>query len=106
MGFFGGPSKNDLLAMSQGIAAIAMHINVLHQLDSEQKEIIRNEMRDEGAPTTMGEFVQMTSSLVREQNMGWYKKNQFLGMIFGSLLRSGFSMTDASRIKKDIELLT
>ena len=55
--------------------------------------------------TNMSGFVQMVSLIIRERNMSWYKKNQFLGMIFGSLLSVGFSMADASRIKKDIELL-
>gem|GEM_PF-5673908 len=38
--------------------------------------------------------------------MGWYKKNQFLGMIFGSLVSMGFSANDANYIKGQIELLS
>ncbi|WLQ14346.1 hypothetical protein O5O45_00125 [Hahella aquimaris] len=106
MGFFGGPSKGTLLTMSQGIAAVAMQIQMLQQAESEEKEVILAGMRKEGAPTSMNELIQMAASVIREQDMGWYKKNQFLGMIFGSLVSIGFSMADANYIKGQIELLS
>jgi len=106
MGFFGGPSKDTLLTMSQGMAAAAMQIQMLQQAESSEREAILASMRSEGAPTSMNELVQMAASVVREQGMGWYKKNQFLGMIFGSLVSMGFSANDANYIKGQIELLS
>ncbi|WP_019558588.1 hypothetical protein [Thioalkalivibrio sp. ALE12] len=36
MGFFGGPSKGTLLTMSQGIAAVAMQIQMLQQAEGSE----------------------------------------------------------------------
>jgi len=105
MGFIGGPSK-DTLTMSQGMAPVAMQIQMLQQAESSEREAILASMRSEGAPTSMNELVQMVASVVREQGMGWYKKNQFLGMIFGSFVSTGFSATEANYIKGQIELLS
>ena len=63
-------------------------------------------MKAEGAPTSMNELITMSASVIREQNMGWCKKNQFLGMIFGSLVSVGMSAPDANYIKGQIELLS
>lgn len=52
----------------------------------------------------MEELVTMASAAITEQNMGWYKKNQFLGMIQGSLLTMGMSNGDAAYLKGLIEL--
>lgn len=106
MGFFGGPSKGVLLQMSQGVAAVAMQISMLSQVSDSEKASMINGMKAEGSPTDMNELVEMAASVVREHNLGWYKKNQFLGMIYGSLLNAGFSAADARHLKGQIEILS
>ena len=106
MGFFGGPSKGSLLQMSQGIASVAMQIQILSGLEEKDRQEIIQAMKAEGTPTSMNELITMSAVVIREQNMGWYKKNQFLGMIFGSLVSFGRSVPDANYIKGQIELLS
>jgi hypothetical protein len=63
-------------------------------------------MKSEGGPTNMSELIIMAASVIREQKMGWYKKNLFLGMLFGNLVSIGMSAPDAKCIKSKIEALS
>jgi len=106
MGIFGGPSKDTLHTVTHGIAVVAMQIHRVQQEDDDQREILLNNMRNEGAPTNMNELIHEAAAVIRELNMGWYKKSQFLGMVFSSLVSVGFSMADAKYIQRQIELLS
>lgn len=105
MGLLGGPSKGVLLQMSQGIAGVAMQLKMVAELDEDTKNQVLEGMKAEGSPTSMDELIIMAASVIKEQSMGWYKKNQFLGMIFGSLVNVGMPPADANYIKGQIELL-
>lgn len=105
MGFFGGPSKGGLLQMAQGVASIAMQLQFLNEMDEELKNEVLTGMASEGSPTSMTELVTMAAHVIDEQNMGWYKKNQFLGMIYGSLVSMGMPHSNANYIKSQIELM-
>ncbi len=105
MGFFGGPSKGVLLKMAQGVASIAMQILYLNEMDEELKNEALTGMASEGLPASMIELVTMAALVIGEKNMGWYKNNQFLGMIYGSLVSMGMPHSDASYIKSQIELI-
>jgi len=105
MGLLGGPSKGVLLQMSQGIASIAMQLQMITELDEDTKNQALEGMKAEGSPTNMNELVTMAASVINEQGMGWYKKNQYLGMIFGSLVSLGMSPADANYIKGQIEII-
>lgn len=105
MGFFSGPSKRVLLQMSQGFASIAIQIYMLDELHAAAKEHALEGMRIEGLPTNMNNLITMAANTILEQKMGWYKKNQFLGMLFGSMVNMGVSPIDANFIKGQIELL-
>lgn len=105
MGFFGGPSKGFLLQMAQGVASIAMQLQYLNEMDGELRNEALTGMASNGLPTSMTELVMMAAHVIGEKNMGWYKKNQFLGMIYGSLVSMGMSRSDANYIKSQIELI-
>ncbi len=104
MAFFSGPSKDVMFGMAQGIASYAMQIRGLDHLDAGSREQILQSMRAAGAPTTIEELVTGAASVVAEQNMGWLKKNQFLGAIHGYLTRMGMSNSDAWYLKGLIEI--
>ncbi|MEK6679267.1 MAG: hypothetical protein AABY39_07610 [Nitrospirota bacterium] len=105
MGFFGGPSKDVLLQMAQGVASIAMQIQMLEKLDEVSKKKLLSGLKAQGEPTNMNELIFMAASVVTEQDLGWHKKNLYLGMIFGSLVSMGMSEMDANHIKGQIEFL-
>jgi len=105
MGFFGGPSKSVLLQMAQGVASIAMQLQFLNELDEDAKQQAITNMTAEGSPSNLNELVSMAAHVVKEHNMGWYKKNQYLGMIYGSLVSMGMPNSDANYMKGQIELL-
>lgn len=104
MGFFSGPSQDVLLRMAQGIASTVMEIQILNALDGTAKSEIVQKLKAEGNPTSLEQVINMAAAVITEQNMGWYKKNQFLGMIRGSLLIMGMSNADAAYYKGLIEL--
>jgi hypothetical protein len=78
---------------------------MLGELDAAAKEHALEGMRVAGLPTNMNDLITMAASTILEQNMGWYKKNQFLGMLFGSMVSMGVSPINANFIKGQIELL-
>lgn len=104
MSFFSGPSKDVLLRMAQGIAATVVELKLLNTLDESAKSATVQKLKQQGGPTSLEQAVNMAASVITEQNMGWYKKNQFLGMIQGSLLAMGLSNADAAYYKGIIEL--
>ena len=103
MGFFGGPSKDVLLQMAQGVAATAMQIQMLVAFDEETKKHAVEELKAESLPTNVYDLALRVAEVVSEQNMGWVKKNQFVGMIHGVLLAMGMPQADANDIKGVIE---
>ncbi len=105
MAFFGGPSKGVLLQTAEGVASIAMQLQYLNEMDKELKSEVLNRMASEGSPTSMIELVTMAAHVINEQNMGWYKKNLFLGMIYGSLVSMGMPRSEASFIKNQIGVI-
>ena len=106
MSFFSGPPKDVLLQVSQGVASIAMQLQALSGLEEKVREHMAQNMRAEDGPTTMDGLIVMAAGVIREQNMGWYKKNLFLGMIFGNLVSLGMSAPDANYIKNRINSLS
>jgi hypothetical protein len=106
MGFFSGPSKAVVHKMALGIASVAMQIRILQQveMDTADKQKILAGMKAEGTPTTMHDLIDAAACVVKEQNMGWLRRNQFLGAIQGHLMVMGMSFADASHLKGLIEL--
>lgn len=105
MGFFSGPSQDVLLQMARGIASMVMEIRILNALDETAKSEIVQKLKAEGNPTSLEQAIKMAAAVITEQNMGWYKKNMFLGMIRGSLITMGMSKSDATYYKGIIEIL-
>ncbi len=106
MGFFSGPSTHTLLRISQGIASMAGVIRMLElsDLDNIAKSAVIKEMKDRSEPTSMPEVIAMAASTIREQKMGWFKRNHFLGMIQGSLINVGVSKDYAIWFKIQVEI--
>jgi len=104
VGFFSGPSKQVTFRMAQGVASFAMQIYMLSTLDEHMREEIVRGMRAEGAPTTIDELTVAAGQVIREQQMGWVRKGQFLGVIQGELLNAGMSASDAKYLIGLIEI--
>jgi hypothetical protein len=104
MGLFSGPSKAVIFKMAQGVANIAMQLHSIDSLDEKTKGQVLASMKLEKIPTTMDKLIADAASVIVEQNMGWYRKNQYLGLISGSLVGMGMAPIDASHIKESIEM--
>ena len=105
MGFLSGPSKHVLLHMSLGIATTAMELQMLYELDEETRSQVLDDLRKKSSPTNMGDLVAMAASVIIEEKMGWYKENQFLGLIVGHLINLGMPLADATYVREQIEIL-
>lgn len=105
MGFFSGPSRDVLLKTAMGIASYAMQLRILERLDSTAKEQGLSQIAAGGGPTCLDELIVMAARIVQENDMGWYKRNQFLGMIGGSLVSVGMATPDAQLIVQEVERL-
>jgi hypothetical protein len=90
--------------MAQGIAVTIVELRTLNALDESAKSEIIQKLKQQGGPTSLEQAINMAASVITEQKMGWYKKNQFLGMIQGSLLAMGLSNADAAYYKGIVEL--
>ncbi|MGY4476971.1 hypothetical protein [Bradyrhizobium sp. USDA 3364] len=104
MGFFSGPSKYVTVRMGQGVASIILQLRMLDQLDQAARNEILNRMKAEGAPTSMDELISSAGSVIREHEMGSWKKAQFLGAIRSTLIGAGMSGADAAYLTGMIEL--
>jgi len=104
--FFGSPSKDVMLQMARGVAGIAVQLHLLNELDEHAKQETLCGMVAEGLPASLKELTAMAAQVAHEQNMGWYKMNQYLGMIHGSLVAMGMPHSEANLIKAQIEILT
>jgi hypothetical protein len=108
MGFFSGPDKSTVLTMAQGVANVATQNHMLDMADLDaatRQEVIRG-MQEEGKPTSMHDLIRMAASVPISQNMGWVRKNQFLGAIHAYLVNMGMSYSQAEQLKKQIEVLS
>jgi hypothetical protein len=102
---FSGPSKDVVLQMARGVAAVAAQIRMLDSLNAGERATIEAKMRSEGAPTSIQELSRMAASVVHQHRLGFLRKNQYLGAIEAHLALMGFSRSDARFIKGQIELL-
>ena len=103
MAFFGGPPKDVLLQTARGIAVTAMQIQIVAASEGEAKKHAIENLKTQGLPTNVFDMALLVAEVVSEQNMGWVKKNQFVGMIHGGLLAMGMPPDDASNMKGVIE---
>jgi len=105
VGFFSGPSKDELLKTAMGIASYAMQLRMLGQIDPAARRDTLIEVAAVGGPTSIDALTTMAARVVEDNDLGWYKKNQFIGMVYGSLISVGLPAADARSIKQQIELL-
>ncbi len=103
MAFFGGPPKDVLLQTARGIAVTAMQVQMVAASEGEAKKHAIENLKAQGIPINVFDLALLVAEVVSEQNMGWVKKNQFVGMIHGSLLAMGMPPDDASNMKGVIE---
>jgi hypothetical protein len=96
MPFFGGPSNNFLVNTAQGIAHCMYEANLLTTIaDPVIHDELKMAMKKKGQPTTVDEVLIMASKAMYEMQMGFFKKNHFLGTLDIFFRRSGFSATEA-----------
>lgn len=104
MAIFGGPPKDITFQMAQGVASSLIQILRLGDMDGETRSELLKGMEVQGLPSTKEALVTAAASLVSEQNMGWIRKNQYLGFIYGSLVYMGMSEYEAKYWKKMIQI--
>jgi hypothetical protein len=102
---FSGPSKDVVLQMARGVASVTIQIKMLDALDPAQRRAAETQMRRDGAPTSIPELSRMAASVVRQHNLGFIRKNQYLGAIEAYLVQMGMTHSDARFIKGQVELL-
>ena len=105
MAIFGGPSKKHIIIMAQGVASTLMQLIMLDELDSDARVELLISMRADGIPSSKEELLSSAASLVAEQNMGWIRKNQYIGAIYYSLISMGMPDYSAKYWKGKIQLL-
>jgi CarD family transcriptional regulator len=104
MSFLSGPSKYVTTRMAEGVAAAALQLRMLVLLDDDARAEILKGMKREGAPTSIDELVAAAGSVIAQQRMGWWKRNQYLATIQSRLISSGFSQSEAMHLSGLIEL--
>ena len=105
MGFFSGPSNDVLLGMARGIASTAMQLRMMNALDPGGRQEMAKSLEASGLPTSLEQLLRSAAVVVKEQNLGWYKRNLFLGMIKGSFVEMGIPEVDAQYYKGNIEIM-
>jgi hypothetical protein len=98
---FAGPSKQDTYLAARGVASFAMQIRMLRS-DLPGKEEVIKQMRAEGKPTTMNEWVEGAAYFVVKQKMGFVRKNQYLAALEGYLIEMGMASYEAKALKNEI----
>ncbi|WP_246668778.1 CarD family transcriptional regulator [Bradyrhizobium sp. UNPF46] len=104
MGLFSGPSKYVTVRMGQGVASVALQLHHLRGLEAEPRKVILDGMKAEGSPTSMEELISAAASVIREHELGTWRKGQYLASIKASLLTGGMPQADANYLVGMIEL--
>ena len=106
MGFFGGPSKKTLLVMAYGVAETVAQLQNAETIGGDAGEQILSEIEASGGPATVQEVICYTVDVINENQMGSYKKNRFIGMVYGSMIVAGVGRREAASIKAEIEIMS
>jgi len=106
MGFFGGPSKKTLLVMAYGVAETVAQLQDAETIGGNAGEQILSEIEASGGPTTVQEVICYTVDVINENQMGSYKKNKFISMVYGSMIVAGVGRREAASIKAEIEIMS
>ena len=104
---FRAPSDHVLLTTARGIASEYAALGVLTNSLPPSDHIVvsaNKERAAHGLPNSKEEIAQMASEVIREYELGWFKRNRFLGMIEGSLRAMGVSHQDARYLKGLVEI--
>lgn len=105
MEMFSDPSKDVMSKMALGVAVVGMQIKFLENIEGgHAHNEFREMMEADGVPTSLSEWVNASACAIHETQMGWRKKQQFLGMIQEALISVGMPERDAIYMKGLIEL--
>jgi CarD family transcriptional regulator len=104
MGFFAGPSKYVTVRMGQGVASLALQLHHLRELAPEHRKMILEGMKADSSPASMEELISAAASVIRDHELGTWRKSQYLGSIKATLLSGGMSQADANYLVGMIEL--
>lgn len=89
MGFFTGPSAEWLSKVALGIASNFLQIMLIDEMDEELQEEMRRNLANEGFETSLGALTKATVQIIKDHNMGMWKRGKFLAKINGTLMQSG-----------------
>ena len=107
MPLFGGPSDYVLLTTARGIAGEYASLAFLTTTLGPGDDLLDSVKKDraaQGLPNSADEVAQMASDVIRQYELGWFKRNRFLGMIEGSLRAMGVDRQDARYLKGLVEI--
>ncbi len=90
--------------MGQGVASIALQLHHLREFEAEHRKVILDGMRAGGYPASMDELISTAAAVIREQELGTWRKSQYLGAIKATLLSGGMSQADTNYLMGLIEL--
>ncbi|MFO7905616.1 MAG: hypothetical protein R6U98_23350 [Pirellulaceae bacterium] len=107
MPLFGGPSDYVLLTTARGIASeYASHAFLTTTLGpgDDLLDSVKKDRAAQGLPNSADEVAQMAADVIRQYELGWFKRNRFLGMIEGSLRAMGVNRQDARYLTGLVEI--
>ncbi len=97
-----GLSTSDLNTTALGVASRIMQIALLDEMDPELKVKTAQEMKKNGLPIYWRDVPTEACRVIREYRLGYFKKNLFIGAIYGNLIKMGMNKKDAKEIKTAI----
>ena len=107
MPLFRGPSDHVLLTTARGIAVEYAALGFLKEaFDPSDKffDSVKEDRAAQGLPNSKDEIAQIAADIIREYDLGWFKRNRFLGMIEGSLRAVGVDAHESKFLKGLIEV--
>ena len=107
MPLFGGPSDYVLLTTARGIAGEYASLAFLTTTLGPGDDLLDSVKKDraaQGLPNSADEVAQVAAHVIRQYELGWFKRNRFLGMIESSLRAMGVDRQDARYLKGLVEV--
>jgi hypothetical protein len=94
-----GPPKDVVFGWAHDFAEAAIEIHKVHDADEAAKAETAEKLRAGGGPGNLDELVEMAVDAVRRHELGWYRRNQFLGGLLGYCVLLGMPRNDAHYLK-------
>ncbi len=90
-----GPPRDIVFGWAHDFAEAAVQIYQLPGAETPEREQAVEKMKAAGDPASLDELVELAASTVLRHQLGWYRRNQFLGSLQGFCVLMGMPRQDA-----------